>query len=207
MKRITRIFLTGLVAILPLAGTVAVLYWLGSSAEAFLGRSIRLVLPAHFYVPGLGLAAGAVLIFLVGLLMEAWFVRRLFSIAEWLLGRTPLVRTIYNALRDFADYFYASGQRRLDHQPVIVRLPGGGRVLGLVTRDDFSDIPGALGGSGDIAVYLPMSYQIGGYTLILSRDSVEPIDMPVEDALRFVLTGGISRSGRPMPTLRRRHRP
>ncbi len=207
MKRITRIFLSGLVAVLPLAGTVAVLYWLGSAAESFLGEAIRLVLPERFYVPGLGLATGALLVFLVGLLMEAWFFRRLFSLADWTLGRTPVVRSIYNALRDFADYFYVPGRRRPQHQPVAVRLPGGGLVLGLVTREDFSDMPPGVAAADSVAVYLPMSYQIGGYTLILSRDAIEPIDMPVEDALRFVLTGGISRRGRPMPTLRRRHRP
>jgi uncharacterized membrane protein len=45
-----------------------------------------------------------------------------------------------------------------------------------------------------VAVYLPMSYQIGGYTLYLPGSSIEPLDMPVEDAMRLILTAGLSSS-------------
>jgi uncharacterized membrane protein len=43
-----------------------------------------------------------------------------------------------------------------------------------------------------VAVYFPMSYQIGGYTLLLPREQLEPLDLPVEAAMRLVLTGGMS---------------
>jgi uncharacterized membrane protein len=61
-----------------------------------------------------------------------------------------------------------------------------------VTREDFSSLPGKLGASDTVGVYLPMSYQIGGYTVFLPRSAIEPIDMSVEDAMRFTLTAGMS---------------
>ncbi|MGZ8157769.1 MAG: hypothetical protein ACXWT1_08800 [Methylobacter sp.] len=42
-----------------------------------------------------------------------------------------------------------------------------------------------------VAVFLPFSYQLGGYTVIMSRENVVEIDMSVEDALRFIATAGV----------------
>jgi uncharacterized membrane protein len=62
-----------------------------------------------------------------------------------------------------------------------------------VTREDFTDQPPALAPAKDtVAVYLPMSYQIGGFTIFLPRSQVEPVDMSMEDAMRFTLTDGMS---------------
>ncbi len=66
------------------------------------------------------------------------------------------------------------------------------KLLGLVTRQSFEDTPAGMGDEHSVAVYLPMSYQIGGFTLILPRDQIEPIDMSIEDGLRFALTAGVT---------------
>ena len=72
MKKIMRKLLAGLATILPLVITVYLLYWLTTSAESLLGSLIKLVLPKGWYLPGMGIAAGLLLIFLIGLLMQAW---------------------------------------------------------------------------------------------------------------------------------------
>jgi uncharacterized membrane protein len=43
-----------------------------------------------------------------------------------------------------------------------------------------------------ILVYMPMSYQVGGYTALVPRASVQPVDMSFEEAMRFTLTAGLS---------------
>jgi len=48
-----------------------------------------------------------------------------------------------------------------------------------------------VGNEGEIAVYLPMSYQIGGYTLFMPRSAAVPVDMTREDAMKFILTAGL----------------
>ncbi|MCH8503287.1 MAG: hypothetical protein LAT50_03080, partial [Ectothiorhodospiraceae bacterium] len=63
-------------------------------------------------------------------------------------------------------------------------------------RTDFEGLPDKLGGKGEIAVYMPMSYQIGGYTLILPAEQVEPVDMTMDAAMRFAVTAGMS-TGQP----------
>ena len=77
-------------------------------------------------------------------------------------------------------------------QVVTVTLhEGGPRLLGFLTRESLNDLPEGLGGEGTVAVYLPMSYQIGGYTLILPRSAVTPVEMGIEDAMRFAVTAGV----------------
>ena len=78
---------------------------------------------------------------------------------------------------------------------VVVRL-GDMRLLGFVTRDDLPELEAQAGGIDLVAVYLPMSYGIGGYTVYLPKDQCESLDMPVETAMRMALTAGMS-SGPP----------
>jgi uncharacterized membrane protein len=78
---------------------------------------------------------------------------------------------------------------------VSVTLPGTQmRLLGFVTRRDFAGLPEGVGRPAEIAVYLPMSYQIGGYMLMLPREQAVPVEMSREEAMKFVLTAGLKTS-------------
>jgi len=85
LKSTGKTFLTGFITILPIVLTVYLLYWLVVSAETALGNVIRLVLPEDMYWPGMGTIAGLLVVFLVGLLMHAYVVRRLFAWGEQVL--------------------------------------------------------------------------------------------------------------------------
>ena len=85
MKAISKIFLTGLATVFPIIATFYILFWLASTAESLVGRLIRLFVPDDFYRPGLGVAAGLVVVLLVGILMNVWIVRKLFEWGERLL--------------------------------------------------------------------------------------------------------------------------
>ncbi|EGG99296.1 D-beta-hydroxybutyrate permease [gamma proteobacterium IMCC2047] len=189
MKKISRLFLQGLLAILPIAITIAVLFWLASFAEQTLGSVIRWLLPEDWYWPGLGVIAGLIFIFLIGVLMNAYLFRKMGSWAERLLGKIPLVKTIYNSVRDIARF--ASPERSKDElqKAVLVRLDNDLRVIGFVTNTS-PPVTGDL-----VAVYLPMSYQIGGYTLFVPESRLQELDMSVPDAMRLALTAAITSPG------------
>lgn len=197
MKYLGRIFLTGVLTVVPFLATVYLLIWLFTAAESFLGKPLQLLVPDGYYRVGMGLAAGIVVIFVVGVLMRAYIVRRVFRFTEQLLLRLPLIKTIYAALRDFFGLF-ADGDEQEALQVVTVQMPGTDmKLMGFVTRDEFSDLPEGIARQGDVAVYLPMSYQIGGYTVFLPRSRIVPVDMSREQAMRFVLTAGLkAKSGR-----------
>ena len=190
MKRFMSIFLQGLIAILPLAVTVILIGWLGGTAERTLGVAIKWVLPDAWYVQGMGVAAGLVVIFLAGLLVNIYGVPRLIRWLETFIARIPLVKTVYGAMRDLLGFFSASegGQRS---KVVIVSFgEGDTRAVGLLTRERLDDLPAGLGGESDVAVYLPMAYSTGGMMLIVPRDRIQPLEMSLEDAMRFVITAG-----------------
>ena len=68
-------------------------------------------------------------------------------------------------------------------------------MLGFVTLEDLASVGlEAPSGEDSVAVYLPMSYQIGGYTVLLPRSYLRQIDMGMEEAMRFLITAGLSRS-------------
>ncbi len=192
MKKITRTFLTGLAVTLPVVLTLYLLVWVTLTIERVLDKVLHLVLPAAVYVPGLGLVLGVVLIFFVGLLMRTWAARNIFAWTEKQMYRVPVVKTVYGALRDFT-VFLSRPAKQGPQQVVLVRLGDTDlRVMGFVTREDLAGLPPNMSEPGMILVYLPMSYQVGGYTALIPRASVQPVDMSFEEAMRFTLTAGLS---------------
>ncbi len=196
IKAISKIFLRGLMAILPLAVTVYVLYWLGRSAEAVLGALLRTIFPDDKYLPGMGMLFGFVLILLCGILLRAWFVRRLFAWTDRVMESVPLVKSLYGAVKDLMRFFDPSKEDEFDNV-VMVSVPGTSlSLMGFVTRQDFTGLPSGIAPKDTLAVYLPMSYQLGGFTVIVPKTQVQPVDLSVEEAMRFCLTAAVS-TGKP----------
>ena len=189
MKHLGGILLKGLLAILPIGLTIYLVYWLGVTTEGLLSGPLKLLLPPQFYRPGMGLVAGFLLLLVVGLLVNAYVVRRSLQFGESLLLRVPVVKTVYSALRDLTRLVGPSARKRELERVVMVRF-GPGRVIGFVTQEN-ATVRGIAEGDALVAVYLPMSYQIGGYTVYLPRDQIEATDLSVEEAMRIVLTGGL----------------
>jgi len=192
VKGLTRTFLTGLAAILPIVITLALLWWLGTTAEELLGALLQAVLPDMLYFPGLGLIVTLAVIFGIGVLLRAYVVQWLFGWIEGLMERIPVVKTIHGTVRDMMNLVSGDLEKKFG-DAVLVTLPGTDyRLVGFITRQDFSGLPDELGSEETIAVYLPMSYQIGGFTLMLPRKQLQPLHMSLEDAMRYTLTAGVS---------------
>jgi uncharacterized membrane protein len=191
MKRLTTILMKGLAAVLPLGLTIYAIYWLATRAESLMRGVITLIVPAQDYRPGMGILAGLALLFIIGSVVNAYMVRRAITVWEEFLGRIPLIKTVYGALRDVTRLL-PSGERRRDLQSVVVWRVGEARLLGFITRDDLPELEKQAGGVDLVAVYFPLSYMLGGVTLYLPKTAVEHLDMPVEAAMRLALTGGMA---------------
>jgi len=189
MKQLGSILLKGLVTILPIGLTVYFVYWLGITTETLLSRPIKLVIDDANYWPGMGLVTGFLLLFVVGLAVNAFLVRRLLGMGEDLLLRVPVVKTVYSAIRDMTR-LVNTDKKKGDIDRVVTLDLGFGKLIGFVTQEHAKTL-GIGGGDDLVAVYLPMSYQIGGYTIYISRSKVTETDLSVEQAMRIVLTGGV----------------
>jgi uncharacterized membrane protein len=190
MRRIWNTVLKGLVAILPIGLTLYIVYWLAVAAERLFSRLITLLVPDQYYWPGLGLVAGLLFLYAVGLAVNAYIVRRVLRLGDDLLARIPVVKTIYVATRDFMRFLPTSGKSR-DLKRVVLVPFGPGKVIGFVTSETRGLLGEAHTPDDTVAVYLPMSYMVGGYTVFLRRESLEQTTLSVEAGMRLALMGGV----------------
>lgn len=192
LKSIGRNILTGLITLLPVVLTLYLFYWLVVSSESLLGSLLQMALPAGLYRPGMGVVVGLGVAFVVGLLMRVLVVRRLFALSERLFTRLPLIKSVYFAIRDLLDFF-SPGRKQEFGQVVAVSFGETGmQLIGFVTQADAQRLPADFKEQDRVLVYLPLSYTIGGYAVMVPRSAVRPLDMGMEEAMRFVLTAGVT---------------
>lgn len=189
LRKINKTFLTGFVALLPITATVYLFFWVMGAAEGFFGGIIQVMLPENWYRPGMGVTASLALIFVVGLLMEFLLIKGIAAKFETMIYRVPLVKSIYGATREFLS-FLLDGKSKGPRQVVTYTFANKMTMMGFITKRDLAFIKSDAV-AGKVAVYFPLSYQIGGYTLMLPAEDLMPLDMPMDQAMRFVMTAGI----------------
>jgi len=192
MKLLAKLFFRGLAAILPLALTGWLVWWAIAAGEALLHRLLLLFLDEQDIWPGMGFVLSIALVMAVGLLMYSFVVRQVYVRFTALLERIPVVKSIYGMIVDVVRLFGSADDRPFK-KVVLVTHQEGFEQIGFLTRDDFRDLPEI--GPGKVAVYLPMSYQLGGFTIVVPRERVREVAMKVEDALRFCVTAGVAVRG------------
>jgi uncharacterized membrane protein len=182
-------FLGGILVIVPLIITGVVLRFLFTKVDGILSPFITQALGHK--IPGLGLVATIVLIFLAGFLTANVIGSRLFKMWEIFLIRTPLVRTIYGSSRQLIRAI-ATTDTHSFKQVVLVEFPRKGMYcLGFLTQEigvDLEATPDRL-----IAVYIPSTpAPFSGWTMLFPPDQVIPVDMTVEQGIKFFVSGGIA---------------
>ncbi len=191
LKPVSKTFLKGLIAIIPITLTLYLLFWLAGTAELALGNIFKFFFPDSWYIRGLGFVLGLPVVFFVGRFLESPTFRRRFNSVEQLVIQIPVVKSIYTAIRDFISLF-SSEQKGKFKQVVLVNVPPGNRQqIGFITVSDSEEFSYTFITENQVAVFLPFSYQMGGNTVIMARENVVEIDMSVEDALRFIATAGV----------------
>lgn len=188
-KQLYKYFLRGLITVLPIALTIYLLFLFLSWTEA---AALWVLHPliGGFYVPGLGLVLGVAIILAIGFLVSQRRVRRALAFIEFPFTNLPVVKSIYSSVKSFADFFSGGSSAQAGQQVVLLRMPNSAlEMVGLVTRRRFDDLPSGFLPGERVAVYLPMGYNIGGYTVFVPADWVTAIDMSVEEAMRSSLIG------------------
>ena len=191
MKRIYQYFFRGLITALPLGLTVYFFYIFLIWAEKFSLWWLRPFI-GDIYRPGMGIVLALLSIVLLGYLVSHRHIYKLLALIELPFTNLPVVKSIYSSLKSFADYF-APHKEDNKQQAVILKMPGHPlEIVGLVTRQHTQGLAEGFLQGDRIAVYLPMGYMIGGYTVFVPRDWCQPIDMPVEDVMRASLFAWMS---------------
>jgi len=187
MKLFSKYFLRGLLTFLPFGLTLYIFVMFVLWTEANTSKTITLFFP-DFYIPGMGMVLSVAMIALLGFVVSQPIFNRFVGFVELPFKNVPLIRSIYSALKSLSDYFNPSGDSPAQ-QVVLVKIPNLDiQMVGFLTRKKFNDLPKEFGEGDRVAVYMPMSYQVGGYTTFVPRSWVRPVDLPVEIAMRSALT-------------------
>lgn len=197
MKKIQNIFVSGLISFLPIAVTIYIVFAGVSIVENLLGSFLRRVIPNGAYFTGFGFIATLILIFLLGLLLNNFVTAGLLQKIQEKFTEVPFIKVVYSPLRDLMNLFANGKQQGAMQKVVLVKISEGKHVMGLVTRENFEDLHFNINTEHKVSVYIPMSYGLGGYTLLINKDQLEQIDLPVEKAMSLALTGWIKSESSP----------
>ncbi|MCK9506017.1 MAG: DUF502 domain-containing protein [Porticoccaceae bacterium] len=193
MNKILKLVLQGLGTVLPLGLTGYFLFWLFANAENYSKSLLLWLIPQSLYFPGLGIIATILVLFLIGLVVNAYGVRYLLHLSDRLFARIPLVKSVYGAIQDMMRVFSLAEKKQMK---TVVSLDVGNdlHVIGFITGEGSGKRLFPDESSDRVGVYIPMSYQIGGFTLYVQRSRLTLLDIGVEEAMRIAITGGVQGS-------------
>jgi uncharacterized membrane protein len=204
MSTLRRWFIAGLLVWIPLGITL----WVLSLLVDLMDKSL-LLLPVYmrsdalfgFHVPGLGIILTVAIVLFTGALAANFFGRRLLAIGDAMLSHIPIVRSIYGGVKQISDTLF-SPEGKAFRSTVLVRYPHAGAwTVALVTGTPRHELAAILG-ADEVAVFVPTTPNItAGFFLVVKREDTIPLDMTVDDALKYIISMGVAE---PLP---RPHRP
>ena len=190
-----RWFLAGLLVSAPILLTLYITWLLVNLIDGY----ATALLPSYFnpqnYVsfplPGVGIIIGSVIIIFIGFLTTNFFGNTMLRIGEKLLGRLPVVRTVYGATKQIMETVMAS-QSDAFREVVLIEYPRRGIwAIGFVTGSTKGEVQN-MSSENLINVFVPTTPNpTSGFLLFFPREDTISLDMGVEEAVKMVVSGGI----------------
>lgn len=185
-----RYFLTGLLVVIPIWGTILILKTLFIALDGILGDAMAELVPDH-YIPGLGIVTLVLLIFVVGLFAANFIGRQIVGHWEDWLTRLPLVRGIYSTLKSMMDILSFS-ERGSYRRVVLIQFPKNGHYCFAFVTGMTKGQTTVLGQDALIHVYVPTSPNpTSGYFLLVPEQEVTSVDISIEEAMKLIVSGGL----------------
>lgn len=184
-------FLTGFIILIPLLVTVYVIYFIVSSADAVISpvmKNLTLELTGtEIYVPGAGFILFVIIAYVTGVLASNYFGKRLLSRGEAILRKIPFVKGIYSSVKDMTTAFSAEKAEAFQGV-VLTEFPFPGRyALGFITNRT------CMAGFSLCSVFVPTTPNpTGGYLIMVREEELKFLDIPVDAALRYIVSLGTS---------------
>ncbi len=178
-SRLLKYFGQGLLFVVPVFVTIAVLVYLFQRADTIFGLDI----------PGLGIVILLVGVTLIGFIGTVLLTNPAVRWVSNMINRTPVVKIIYSSVKDLLSAFVGS-KKKFTH-PVLIRLSADNDMqqIGFMTQEDLSD----LGISKDmVSVYVPFSFSIMGNVFVVPKANITRLEASPTETMKFVVSGGIT---------------
>jgi uncharacterized membrane protein len=194
MATLRKYLIAGLLVWLPLAATIVIV----RMVIGLLDRTMLLLPPEYrpetllgFSVPGLGVILSIAILILTGMLAANLIGRRLVGVWEGLLGRIPMVRSIYNATKQISSTLLDSNGKSF-RKVVLVEYPKEGIwSLGFLTNEHV-EVDTGLVRDEMTAVFIPTTPNpTSGFLVIMAKDRVQELAMSVEEGFKFIISVGV----------------
>ena len=187
MNTLLRSFFRGLLFVVPVGATIAILLWLFRTLDSFVDVDTWF----GVQLPGLGIAIMLVAVTLIGMIGTSVLARWFIKLVDEIFQQTPFVKLIYSAFKDLLEAFV--GDNKKFDTPVLVSLGEaiGAEAIGFITRHDLHWLDRA----GSVAVYFPQSYNFAGSVLLFPADRLTEIDADSSEVMQFIVSGGVSGAG------------
>ncbi len=194
MSALRKWFLAGLLVIVPVAITIAVLQWIIGTLDQTL-----LILPESWrpdrllgiHIPGFGVLLTLTILLVVGAVVSNFLGKKLVSWGDTLVSRIPVVRSIYSSVKQVSDTLFSPGGNAF-RTAVLIQWPRPDVwTIGFVTGTPGGDVTNYLVGEY-VSVYVPTTPNpTGGYFVMLRRTDCVELKMSVDDALKYVISMGV----------------
>lgn len=193
MKFIRRYFITGSLIVLPLFITVFLFLWSFRLLDGILGRYINRYLMGHYgyAIPGLGIIFTFIIILFTGFFATHLINRSILLFFEKWLIRFPLIKQIYPAVKQII-YFLFADHRTAFRKTVLIEFPRKGiYAIGFITNTSFK----LFNDKTDkelVNVFIPIAPSpLSGHLVFVPKEEVIVLDIPIEDALKMIISGGV----------------
>jgi uncharacterized membrane protein len=195
MSTLRRYFVAGLLVWIPLGITLwvlKILVELMDESLLLLPNTYRSEALFGFHVPGLGIILTVAIVLATGALALNFFGKKLLALGDSVLGRIPIVRSIYGGVKQISDTLF-SPEGKAFRRAVLVRYPHQGAwTVALVTGTPQHEVAGILGHE-QISVFVPTTPNItSGFFLIVPRSETIELDMTVDAALKYIISMGVA---------------
>ncbi|MCC5985935.1 MAG: DUF502 domain-containing protein [Rhodobacteraceae bacterium] len=195
--RLRNNFLTGLAVIAPAVLTMWVVWtainWIDGWVLPFIPRAYRPETLLGWDVPGVGVVLFLIFAVVVGAFAKGLIGRSLIHWGERIVERMPVVRSIYNAVKQIADTVLARSQPTFDRACLVQYPRRGIWAVAFISARTRGEVNDKLGENGEmISVFLPTTPNpTSGFLLFVPRADVQELDMSVEEAIKLVISAGL----------------
>lgn len=209
-RKLRRIFLTGIIVVTPALVSVLLISYMFDKMDNVLNPVIVGLLKRYapeIQVPGIAISIVSILliasgIFFVGLLTENYIGKRLIGLFDSLLSRTPLVRGIYTAVKQFLEAFRITSNGRF-HKVVAVEYPRTGMwVIGFVTSDVRPRLREAFSpeSANLLNIFIPTTPNpTSGYLVMVEANQARELPITIEQAVKYIVSAGVIQNESMMP--------
>lgn len=209
-------FFTGFITLLPIALTLLIVNWLFNLFSAPLAGVTEMIILAYEKQLGLSmehhdtlvlflsrvfaLILLLILILFLGFCGQKFLINIFLKIPERLFAHIPLVRTIYRLSQDITKAMFQENKKTFKETVLLPFPHHEALAIGFVT----GETPEIFKGNKlhtDLAVFVPTApHPMSGFVLLTPKKIVLPVDVPVEDAFKFLISCGVIHPGETPPS-------